>query len=142
MRDNFWLEKRAEEIWSLLIPEVKKLNPISIIFKGRWKNKFGHIKKLKNGSTEIAVNSLFRNEMVPDFVIDTTIAHELVHYMHGFQSPHPKLFRYPHQGGIVNKELNKRGFGFLARLEKDWVKTNWEKTIIDLKNRNIYNLDN
>lgn len=142
MRDNFWLEKRAEEIWGLLIPEVKKLNTVSIIFKGKWKNKFGHIKKLKNGSTEIAVNSLFRNEIVPNFVIYTTIAHELIHYMHGFQSPHPKQFRYPHQGGIVNKELNRRGFGVLSILEKSWVKNNWEKTIIDLKNRNIYNLNN
>jgi hypothetical protein len=142
MRDNIWLEKKAEKIWTFLMPEIKKLNTIHLIFKGKWKNKFGHIKKLKDGSTEIAVNSLFRNEEVPNFIIYITIAHEFIHYMHGFQSPHPKMFRYPHQGGIVNKELIKRGFGFLLILEKQWVKCNWIKIIHSLKNRNIYNSNN
>ena len=80
---------------------------------------------LRNGSTEIAINSLFKYPDVPDFILETTIAHELIHYMHGFQSPHPQLFRHPHRGGIVDKEIKKRGYAFLFDLEKSWVKNNW-----------------
>tara|TARA_Y100000310_G_scaffold330278_1_gene401651 strand:+ start:1059 stop:1472 length:414 start_codon:yes stop_codon:yes gene_type:complete len=125
MRSDIWLENRLSTIWKVVMPEVEKQNIVRIRFKGDWKTKFGHIKKLKDGSTEIAINNLFRNEQVPEFIIDTTIAHELVHYMHGFHSPLPKLYRYPHQGNIVNKELNKRGFSFLLKLEKDWIKNKW-----------------
>ena len=45
--------------------------------------------------------------------------------MHGFQSPYPQLFRHPHKGGIVDKEIKKRGYDFLFDLEKSWVKKNW-----------------
>ncbi len=125
MRSDIWLEERLTTIWQTLMPEIKKENIVRIRFKGNWKTKFGHIKRLKDGSTEIAVNNLFRNEQVPEFIIDTTIAHELIHYMHGFHSPLPKQFLYPHQGNIVNRELNKRGFSFLLKLEKDWIKNTW-----------------
>lgn len=114
-------------IWQKLMPEVERKNNVVILFKGKWKNKFAHIKLLGDGSTEIAINSLFRFPDVPDFILDTTIAHELVHYMHGFQSPHLQQFKYPHMGGIVEKEMKKRGFGFLLSLEKDWVKDHWRK---------------
>jgi hypothetical protein len=131
MRNNIWLERRMDVIWSKLMPEVERKNNVVILFKGRWKNKFAHIKKLRDGSTEIVVNSLFRFPDVPDFILDTTIAHELIHYMHGFQSPYPQQFRYPHMGGIVEKEMKKRGFDFLLSLEKDWIKNRW---------RNLYPL--
>jgi len=127
MRDNEWLKERMDTIWDKLIPEIERKNQVKIRFKGRWKNKFGHIFKLRDGSTEIIVNSLFRYPDVPDFILDTTIAHELVHYMHGFQSPYPQQFKYPHKGGIVEREMKKRGFGFLLDLEKDWVKNRWFK---------------
>ena len=54
------------------------------------------------------------HELIPEYVIDTTVAHELVHYMHGFFSPHQRLYKHPHKGGIVTKELKKRGFDFFA----------------------------
>ena len=133
MRDNAWLEKRFERLWQVLMPEIKKRNKVTIIFKGKWKNKFAHIKRLPDKSTEIAINSLFRHPTVPDFIIDTTIAHELIHYMHGFQSPYKKQFKYPHQGNIVNKELKRRGFNFLLELEKDWIKNKWWTIYSSLK---------
>ena len=133
MRSDTWLNLRLERIWSVLMPDVKKLNQVNIKFKGNWKTKFGHIKKLKDGSTEIVVNNLFRNEQIPEFIIDTTIAHELVHYMHGYHSPLPKQFKHPHQGGIVDKELKNRGFSFLLKLEKDWIKNKWWTTYYLLK---------
>ena len=67
------------------------------------------------------------DERVPEYVIDTTLAHELVHYMHGFNSPLPQKYKHPHRGGIVDKELIKRGFGHNLSMEKVWAKNQWEK---------------
>jgi hypothetical protein len=125
MRDNEWLAKRMNEIWELLFPEVKRLNNVIVRFKGRWKNKFGHIKRLKNKDTEIAVNAIFIDERVPEYIIDLTLAHELVHYYHGFNSPHERKYKHPHQGGIVTKELKKRGFGHMLLKEKEFIRSKW-----------------
>lgn len=123
MRDNEWLEKRFDQIWQLFFPDLPKQD-IFIKFKGKWKNKFGHIKKTKKG-TEIAINSLFADYRVPEDIIKITIAHEIIHYMHGFFSTLPKKYKYPHKGGVVDKELIKRGFGYFLRKEKDWFKNEW-----------------
>ncbi len=125
MRDNLWLEQRLSQIWGLLFPEIGKLNKVNIRFKGKWKNKFGHIKLLKNRDTEIAINSLFKDQRIPEYIIDLTIAHELVHYAHGFSSPHPRKHKHPHAGGIVTRELKQRGFGHLFALERQFTKRNW-----------------
>lgn len=127
MRDDEWLAQKLNQIWQLLFPEIERKNNVVIRFKGKWKNKFGHIKRLKNKDTEIAINSLFKNELVPEYVIDTTIAHELIHYSHGFQSPLPRRHRHPHAGGIVRRELLKRGFGHMIRKEKKFTKREWPR---------------
>nr|MBI4156644.1 hypothetical protein [Candidatus Woesearchaeota archaeon] len=125
MRNDYWLAERLNQIWMLLFPEVERKNNVVIRFKGRWKNKFGHIKKLKNNDTEIIINSMFKDIKVPEYIIDLTIAHELVHYMHGFNSPHEKMFKHPHKGNIVDKELVRRGFGHLLRKEKQFFRNEW-----------------
>ena len=127
MRDDEWLETRFNQIWQLFFPDVEKRN-ISIRWKGRWKNKFGHItSRKKEGElvSEIVVNKLFRDVRVPEEVIKVTIAHEIVHYMHGFHSHLPRKYRHPHQGGIVNKELVKRGFHHEVKREREWHKKEW-----------------
>lgn len=129
MRDDVWLRERLEAIWSLLFPEVERKNNVVIRFKGRWKNKFGHIRLLRNKDSEIAINAFFREEVVPEYIIDVTIAHELVHYMHGFNSPHPKLFSHPHKGGVVDRELRRRGFGNNLMMERRWVKDVWPEVV-------------
>ena len=78
MRDDAWLQLRFNQIWSLFFPEVEKKN-VYICWKGKWKNKFGHIKDAKNGLTEIAINTLFKDLRVPEDMIKLTIAHEIVH---------------------------------------------------------------
>lgn len=127
MRDNNWLNQRLEHIWSLLFLDIQKANNVHARFKGRWKNKFGHIKLLKNKDSEIVVNSLFKNPAIPEYIIDITLAHELVHYSHGFNSPLKKLYKHPHKGGIVEKELKRRGFENMIKLEKDFIKNKWFK---------------
>ncbi len=124
MRDDDWLKNRLDRIWSLLFSDVERLNAVDISFKGEWKTKFGHIKKVGRKS-EIVVNGLFKESCVPEYIIDLTIAHELVHYSHGFNSPHKRKYKHPHAGGIVTRELNKRGFGHMAKLERFFVRRQW-----------------
>ena len=126
MRDDAWLDERLTQIWGFLFPEVPRENNVLIRFKGRWKNKFGHISK-KGKDSEIVINGLFKHLEVPEYMVDLTIAHELIHYMHGFQSPLPKLYKHPHKGGIVTRELRKRGFSHLMVKEKYFLKDKWIK---------------
>lgn len=125
-RNQEWLERRLNQIWELLFNDVPRKNRVKIKFKGKSKSRFGYIKK-EEEDTLIAINSLFQNELVPEYIIDVTIAHELVHYMHGFHSPLPKMYKHPHKGNIVDKELIKKGFSHMLKLEKTWIKTDWEK---------------
>ena len=132
MRNNDWLQNRMHHIWETLFPDLEKKNNIIIRFKGRWKNKFGHIKRLKNKDSEIVVNGYFQKEHIPEFIIDLTIAHEIIHYMHGFNSPLPRKYKHPHAGGIVTRELRNRGFGHMLIKEKEFIKT-WFKTYNRIK---------
>ena len=125
MRDNDWLIERLDQIWECLFPDLEKKNLVNIQFKGKWKNKFGHIKRKKDKSTEIAINGILKDPQIPECLIDITIAHELVHYMHGFNSPHPQIYKHPHAGGIVTKELKKRGFHHQMKIEKDFLQNKW-----------------
>lgn len=135
MRNEEWLATLFHEIWESRFSDVKKRNNVLVRWKGRWKNKFGHIKRLKNKDTEIVVNSLFKDERVPKEVIELTIAHEIVHYMHGFNSPYEKKFKYPHQGGVVERELRDRGYNELVNFEKSWSKNEWPKILGERNNR-------
>lgn len=123
MRDDEWLISRMFLVWNSWFSDIERKNKVIVRFKGKWKNKFGHI-KMKDGVTEIAINGLFRNLEVPEEIIDLTIAHEICHYAHGFQSPLVRKFRHPHKGGVVKKELILRGLGNSLKREKDFVK-NW-----------------
>ncbi len=125
MRDNLWLNKRLSEIWAVFFSDVVKKNEVKVRFLGRWKNKFGHIKKLKDGSSEIVINGLFKDLKIPDYIIDLTIAHEIVHYFHGFNSPYPKKYKYPHKHGVVRKELISRGFKIPLKIERRFLKNDW-----------------
>lgn len=132
MRNNDWLVSRLEHVWNTYFYDVDRLNTVVVRFKGKWKNKLGHIKKSKGGSTEIVINSLFTDDRVPEFVVDLTLAHELVHYMHGFNSPHVKRFSYPHKGNIVNKELVIRGLKDELKEEKRFMKQDWPSLYKDI----------
>jgi len=125
MRDYPWLKGKLDEIWINHFPDIPRENKVLITFKGRWKNKFGHIKQLPSKNTWIAINKLFQDERVPEYIINLTIAHELAHYAHGFQSPLEQKYKHPHKGGIVDKELKKRGLSEELKKEKIWLKQEW-----------------
>lgn len=147
-RDNKWLENRLQYIWSTYFSDIEKINRVYIIFGRSNRNQLGSIAAkgpkrlvrlpgrfpkpswwLPESYSVITMNGLFKNPEIPDEIVDSTIAHELVHYSHGFSSPHPQLFRYPHQGSVVTKELIKRGFKEQLKFQRTWLKANWRKHI-------------
>ncbi|MBU6388939.1 hypothetical protein KGQ71_00285 [Patescibacteria group bacterium] len=126
-RTNTWLASRLSDIHHAYFPEIPIKNTVLVRFGRTSKYRFGSIisrerKGYKKPVTYITINSLFRNEVVPEYVIDATLAHEFVHYSHGFHSPLEQLYQYPHKGGIVNKELRKRGVGELLKQQRSWIK--------------------
>ena len=133
MRDDEFLKKRLDAIWVLLFDDIPKLNNVVIKFKGKSKNKFGHIKKIGK-DTEIVVNELFRFDDVPEYMIDVTIAHEMSHYAHGFNSPLEKKYKHPHKGGVVTKELKSRGFDKMIKKEKICFRHEWPKIYEQIAN--------
>ena len=138
MRDNVWLSKKLQHIWQSYFSDLPQSNKILVGFGRRSKSRLGSIKmarrpnlmdrfKKNHPVSIITLNGHFRSEMVPEFVVEAVLAHELVHYLHGFCSPHNRAFCYPHQGGVVNRVLKKRGAGDKLRAQKKWIKLNWKK---------------
>lgn len=140
MRDNAWLENRLDEIWEEYFSDIEKINEVTIKFGRSARTRLGSIRRKtervanshKNTKSEIIITGYFKDEIVPEYMIDLTIAHELCHYAHGFSSPHPQLMNHPHRGNIVDKELIKRGLGDQLLAQKKWLKDEWP-TIVKLK---------
>jgi hypothetical protein len=77
--------------------------------------------------TIITITRKFQNPIIPEYVVDATIAHELVHYAHGFSSPLAQAYRHPHKGGLIRKELEARNLGDLHKKAKRWLRENWTR---------------
>ena len=154
MRNNQWLENRLDLIWNRHFFDIEKKNPILIQFGKRARTRLGSIRQVNgkrfivNGSDKnirssinhepsiVTITGYFIDEIVPEYVVDLVIAHELCHYAHGFCSSHPQLYKNPHQGKVIDKELYKRGFGEEVKKQKAWLKESWP-TIIGLPKRRI-----
>lgn len=134
MRNNEWLVDKLNLIWGGFFPDIDRKNKVSIKFGRKSKSKFGHI-TMRKEETKIVINKFFSYEEVPEYILDLTIAHELVHYAHGFHSPHKRMFNHPHKGGVVNKELVTRGLGSLIKKEREWVKEEWPRIYPKLSSR-------
>ena len=136
------------DIWENHFSDIPRKNYILIKF-GRsssrqlgsikWANKNTRIKSLLNLKsikedalaqddgriTVITITRKFQDPSIPDYVIDATIAHELVHYAHGFSSPLKQLHKHPHQGGLIRRELTNRGLGAIYQKSRLWIKEHW-----------------
>lgn len=122
-RDEKWLLSRLDYIWLRYFPDITQTNKVFIKFGRFARLRLGSIKYNKHsGDTTITITPMFKNKSIPQEVIDHTIAHELIHYTHGFSSPHPKLHKYPHEGGIVKKEMSERGMKNLIKAYGSWIK--------------------
>lgn len=133
MRDNNWLSDKLNQVWQKYFRDTPKLNTIVVSFGYKAKRRLGSIRQInpidKFSRTKITITSYFKEPAVPEYVIETTLAHEICHYAHGFASPLLKYSRYPHHGGIVDKELKDRGLGAELTAQKMWLKTEWPKLI-------------
>jgi hypothetical protein len=137
IRDHNWLKFRLETIWSRHFPDITVANNVFVKFGRPCQTRLGSIKfgrRQQDPNTIITINGYFKDENIPESVVDAVLAHELTHYAHGFCSPHEQKFRNPHKGGVVSRELVDRGLQELLLIEKRWVKANWRKYLIEHKN--------
>lgn len=134
-RDNDFLADLLADLWYRHFPDVPQINDVRIKFGQKAANRLGSIKlgrkdtKQTDGTLQrrsiITINGHFTDPAIPEDVVRAVIAHELVHYTHGFSSPHPKMYKHPHQGGIVDKEIVKRGLGSVLKFHEAWLKKEW-----------------
>jgi len=126
LRSDLWLTRELDRIWQTHFADVPRVNDVVIRFMGNWKTRLGVIKLSEcQRHTLIGINSLLRLPAVPPLIIEVTIAHELVHYAHGFGSPLPRKYRYPHRGGVVERELRQRGFSEKLADYSRWLEEHW-----------------
>lgn len=122
-RTPAWLEDKLARLVRFF-PELGPGEQIVIRFGRRCRRRLGSL-RLEGGTPLITLNGLYRHPFVPDYVVEATIAHELVHKVHGFGSPGPRLKRYPHRGGVVDRELERRGLDYITSLSKQWIDEHW-----------------
>lgn len=126
VRDQQWLESRLHQVWQRGFPDMMAPNEVLIRYGRAARTRLGSIRMSPDKKvSKILLNRLFQHSEIPLEVIDLTIAHELVHYLHGFSSPFEQKFYSPHAGGVVDRELKERGFSRELTFQKRWTKTHW-----------------
>ncbi|EKD64196.1 MAG: hypothetical protein ACD_51C00050G0002 [uncultured bacterium] len=130
MRDNKWLNNLFEEMWGRYFADVRRENGIEVKFSRVSKTRLGSIRMTRDKrKSVILINGLFKDPLIPAQVVEGILAHEIVHYVHGFCSPLKRKHRHPHQGGVVKAEMLERGLAHQYRVEKKWTKANWRNEI-------------
>ena len=115
-----------ETIWQRYFSDVPCMNEVQIAYCAPWKTRLGLIRMTVDEAISfIGVNALLQHTTVPEYLLVTTIAHELVHYAHGFGSPLPRLYAHPHANNVVNEELAKRGLKEYVELSDEWIDNYW-----------------
>ncbi len=120
-RNQVWLAAVLERLWEDHFWDAPRVCPVHIKFGARWKYRLGLIRwEEDTQSSLIAVNALFRDPDVPAYLCEVTIAHEIVHYAHGFGSPLPRRTEDPHADNLIEQELEARGLGRQLALADAW----------------------
>ena len=148
MRDDQWLAEKMYELWENNFEDVPRLNHVVIKFSKRAKRQLGCIGWLDNRTKRIErilstvgdadvervslinITGYFKDEAIPEQVILGTIAHEMCHYAHGFNSPLQQIYDHPHKGGVIRKEMQKRGLGDIYKFSRRWLKDNWRNYLL------------
>ena len=129
-RDDIWLLSRLDYLWTNFFSDIPQVNRVFIKFGRYSRLRLGSIRMDKaSKSSYMTITGMFKDEKIPFEVIDHTIAHELCHYTHGFSSPNPRLHKYPHHGGVIRKELENRGLGYLVNAYANWKKNYRNKLV-------------
>lgn len=144
MRNDIWLEDKLFQLWEDHFNDIPRTNPVLIKFSRKSKRQLGAIGWLQNHThktrkllehnaqaddpriTLINITGYFMDEAVPEFVVLSTIGHELCHYAHGFNSPLEQAYDHPHKGGVITREMKKRGLDTIRKSAKKWLKENWQ----------------
>jgi hypothetical protein len=120
------LAQYLDRMWQDYFSDIARTNSVDIAYCHPWKRRLGLIRLSLDGAKSfIGINALLQSQEVPEYVLLTTIAHELTHYAHGFGSPLPRIFEHPHANNIVQRELTRRGLGELASRCDDWIDKQW-----------------
>lgn len=123
MRNDIWLLHRLDVIWTKYFSDVSQNNKVFIKFGRFARLRLGSIRlDPKTKSSYVTITGMFKDPKISMAVVDCTIAHELTHYSHGFSSPHSRMHKYPHEGGVVKREMEARGMGYLLKAYRDWTK--------------------
>ncbi len=136
LRTNQWLEQQVQSIWASHFSDIDQVTPIRINFGRRTYRRLGSIiLRPTNAPSQqqyahIVISGLLADPQVPDYIIQQVIAHELVHYIHGFGSHLPRHLRHPHQGGVIVREFKRRGLWELFRVYQVWMKLSWQKYLL------------
>ncbi len=126
VKDQRWLDHLLDSIWAKFFSDTPRVNVVRLSYGGAWKSRLGLITlSADQVTTYIQINSLLRLSEVPDCVTRVTVAHEMVHYAHGFGSPLPQRYKHPHRGGIIKRELFARGMAAEYAEYDDWVYNCW-----------------
>jgi hypothetical protein len=125
-RDHAWLVDQLEHVWATWFSDVERITPVSIRYVRPWKRRLAVIYLTEDDRHSfIGVNRLLRDPRVPYPVFLVTLAHELAHYAHGFGSHHPRRYRHPHRGNVIQRELTRRGLGEELRFYTEWTNESW-----------------
>ena len=129
---DLFLARKTANLLRENFPMQEVSNLLVVRWGKKWRTKVAHIKpfKEKEFGTAIEVNELLQDESVPEYVLDATIMHELVHYFHGFGSNKERKHRHPHRGGVVDNELEKKGWKELVDNGDKWLNENWPSLIV------------
>ncbi|HEY3111436.1 MAG TPA: hypothetical protein VGL23_21950 [Chloroflexota bacterium] len=113
-------------IWRRYFADTPRVNTVEVAFRRPWMRRLGVISLSEDEqTTRIGVNSLLAHGDAPYCLTLITVAHELVHYCHGFGSPLPRKYPHPHRGGIVNRELMARGLERELDEYGQWIQQHW-----------------
>lgn len=131
LRTNEWLDLQLQHIWQKHFSDIEQVTPIKIQFGRRAYRRLGSIilspsrADRQKQHAHIVISGILADTQVPEFIIQQVIAHELVHYIHGFGSHLPRHLKHPHQGGVIVREFKRRGLWELFRAYQSWMKINW-----------------
>jgi len=125
-RSQAWLRRLLADVWAHHFPDTPRVNVVDITYCRPSKTRLGWIALSESGqSSLIGINRLLRHPDVPLEVCLVTVAHEVVHYCHGFGSPLPRRYPDPHADGVVERELLARGLGDPLRRYETWASASW-----------------
>ena len=120
------LDQYLDQIWHDFFSDIPRMNEVRIAYCYPWKTRLGLIRlSLDRTVSFIGINTLLQLQQVPECVLTTTIAHELVHYVHGFGSPLPRQCEHPHANKVVERELERRELSEPLRCCNEWIDKYW-----------------